>query len=537
MSRQSNLDYLIKLYNGHSSIAERVDKTRLEAIHIETELDNKIREWLEQDLDVILTGNPGDGKTHLINLLERESRFNAYTEKDGSQKQAQDILASWKQNKDLGIPIVLAINHAPFRSLEQVAKDMRFEGLDDITSEIDNFVVYDLHDTPTPQSPVVIDLSQRELLTKGIIERLIQKLCSLVNIAPCRICPPRRCPVDYNAEALSRAQVRENLIEVLSLVARRKYHTTMRDLIGLLAYIITGGVSCENRWLERENKRGELQALRFDDYAYYNLLYNGRNKLFDALRETFDPGDYADLWVDMDLWTGKVDHGWLFDNHNPIAKPSTMQELRELKRRYFFEHEHDTKALVRRVLSDTEREFYDLTEGEIDNYEMVERLVEMINLLYAPLQVTRGQSQGYRYRLRLWHRHRYAIGPVPGYVAMRSFPATRLQIYRPRLNPKYQQALEVRQDHVLLGVEDWQPSAPALRVNWEMYNALSAAKQGRPIDAQPFYILRRLDLFLGKLGSMVRQTTTIENVEWSNPRRRSIVTIRVDRKSHGYRTP
>jgi hypothetical protein len=537
MSRQSNLDYLIKLYNGHSSVAERVDKTRLKDIHIETELDNKIGEWLKQGLDIILTGNPGDGKTHLINLLEQESRFNAHTEKDASQKRAQDILASWTQNKQLGIPIVLAINHAPLRSLEQVARDAHFDDLDGLAREIDTFTVYSVQDMPSLKSPVVIDLSQRELLTKEIIERLIQKLCSLVDIAPCQICPPRRCPIDYNIEALSRTQVRENLIEVLSLVARRKYHTTMRDLIGLLAFIITGGVSCENRWLERENKRGEVQALRFDDYAYYNLLYNGRNKLFDALRETFDPGNYADLWVDMDLWTGKVDYGWLFVNHNPIAKPSTMQELRELKRRYFFEHEHDTKAVVRRVLSDTEREFYDLTQGEIDDYEVVERLVEMINLLYAPLQVTRGQSQGYRYRLRLWHRHRYAIGPVPGYVAMQSFPATRLQIYRPRLNPKYQQALEVRQEHVLLGTENWQPSAPALHVNWEMYNALSAAKQGRPIDAQPFYILRRLNLFLRKLGSTVRQTSTIENVEWSNPRRRSVVTLRVDRKSQGYRTP
>lgn len=547
MSSQSNLDYVISLYNGHSAIAERVDFARLDQIHIPTPLDAKVEEWVAQKHDVVLTGNPGDGKTHLMNILDTQSRLlNAYLEKDASQKTARHILESWAENKRVGKPFVLAINHAPLRQLAEQAKDIPDLSYlnEKLPASVDNFVVYHTEGQEDLGPPMIIDLSQRELLDDQgeITNRLLDTLCVLAISEECPHCPPphcEHCPVTYNVEALSNKKIRNHLLKVLSLVAKRGFHATMRDLIGLLAYIITGGVSCAERWKPVINDDGEEEIPKCDDYFYYNLLFMGRNKLFDAIRNTFDPGDYADSKVDIDLWMGKLKTGWLINKPDPVSpRPGTLEELRRLKRRYFFEYDHeDVDRVINRVLSETERDFYKLiSEDEAYDHQHIEDLIEMINLLYAPLRPEVEQGQGYRYRLRLWNKHRYSVGQVPGYFAMRSVSSEKLRIYRPRLNPKYNEAVAVRQDHILLAVNEWIPGDAALRVDWEMYQALSSAKQGKPIDIQPFHILRRLDLFLRKLGSEGGPAYSIETIEWSNHRTRTVQVMRVDRRNLAYKT-
>lgn len=534
------IDYLINLYNGHSAVAERVDTQQLKEMHVQTRLDDKIRQWVEQGCDIILTGNPGDGKTHLMNILAAALQHTDY-EKDASQRHSHQILEAWRKSKKAGRPFVLAINHAPLRELaEKARQDSEFSYLYEVVlgsgthqSEIENFVVYSSeqkeHFSAAERTNLIlIDLSQRQLLTdEDVIDPLLDKLCKLASSISCEDVLPegcQRCPIKYNVKALSDTNgvVRSNLKEVLSLVARRGFHATMRDLIGLLAFAITGGVKCEALWLNQED---------CNYYDYYNLLYRGRNRLFDALRQTFDPGDYADPKVDMSLWMRELRDGWTTEEP---YQPIDLDALRVLKRRYFFEHQEPTKAKLRRVLSDIEREFDDLVQREWGEHESVEQLIEMINLLYAPLKGADGQGQGYRYRLRLWNKHRYSVGQTPGYFAMRSISSDKLTIYYPELNPKYEQALEINKDHVLLAVRNWLPGDPALRVDWEMYKALAAARQGKLIDVQPYHILRRLDLFMRSLGPEVGRVYSIETVEWSDYRQRVVVTMRVNRRKLTY---
>ncbi len=62
-----------------------------------------------------------------------------------------------------------------------------------------------------------------------------------------------------------------------------------------------------------------------------------------------------------------------------------IRRIKNLKRRYFFEHQHDTDKLLQRTLPITEYNFGALIKGEIDDPSEVENLVGMINNLYAPL--------------------------------------------------------------------------------------------------------------------------------------------------------
>jgi len=314
------------------------------------------------------------------------------------------------------------------------------------------------------------------------------------------------------------------------LVARRGFHATMRDLVGLLAYILTGGVTCDELW----RKNVSENSPNYDDYDYYNLLFQGRSPLFDAIRRTFDPGQYSDPEIDLKLWSGELNNNWLVTR--PIGQNGPLIDLnglRTAKRRYFFEHNEPAMNKYRRMVTGISQKFMELLDS-MDSEEPVQSLIEMINLFYAPLP--NSKVGNYRDRLYLWNQHRYSLGgQLPGYVAMRSLSSGSLQIYHPRLNPAYEGAVEVRQDHVLLAVQNWLPGDPALRVDWEMFKSLWDAKQGMAIEVQPYSILRRLDLFLRSLGTEAGNWSSIETIKWGDYRRRSEVVIKVDRRKAAYR--
>jgi hypothetical protein len=531
-SETSSQDYLARLYNGYSAVAERVEPKQLERIHIVTKLDSQVERWLSTGSDVVLTGNPGDGKTHLIRMLECQGELaSSHAEKDASQRDVEEVLRTWLSKKGQGIPFLLAINHAPLRELAEKAiyhpsiADLRY-----IPEEINGVVFYNEPSARRIPFVSVVDLSQRDLVTEEIVTELCRKLCSIAVEEPCPFCPPRRCPIEYNTEALSNPKILGHVLQILSLVEQRGFHITMRDLVGLFAYIIVGDRLCEGRWEPRVDDEGIEVFPSFDDYAYYNLLFSGRSRLFDAIRATFDPANYTDTESDMRLWMQPRNYSWLMTNP-AVVQPATLAELRILKRRYFFEEQsHDSRVLVDRMLNETERGFNRLISGTNDSRSEVERVIAMINAVYAP------QSGGleHPHLLRLWNTHRYSIGTTPGYVAMRTLSRETFQIYYPRVAPHLVDAMEIRRDHVLFGVKNWEVGDPALRIDWPMYQCLAAALGGRPIDAQPFHILRRLDLFLRQLGPYAGGTREIENIEVSTPRHRRLSSIRVSRRMRCY---
>ncbi len=538
----TSIDYLISLYNGHLAIAERADVDQLRHIHVKTCLDDKILEWLQAGQDVILTGNPGDGKTHLLRYLDLPDSVES--EPDASQRQAEEILKTWRRCRRSRKQFLLAINHAPLRHLAKVAAgDTVFNSLHEMVlprkrsqSIIDNFVVYSedqelVRADCQQRRPVIklVDLSQREILTEDIVSELLNKLCHLAGNVSCATeLKCSYCPLRDNSQALSHKQVQKNVVSVLSLVARHGFHTTMRDLVGLLAFILTGGANCQHLW----NKKAVGTTPHNSDYAYFNLLFEGRSSLFDALRHTFDPGLYSDPRVDLQLWGGSILEGWLISRSVGSALvPIDLVALKSLKRRYFLEHSESTARKRQRMITDVEQQFDDLLE-EDNSQTAVQELVEMINLFYAPL--SKGDHRNYRDRLYLWNQHRYSIGQAPGYFAMRSLSSDQLSVYLPRLNCAYEDAIAVRQDHVLLAVKHWLPGAPALRIDWEMYKALWDAKQGKTIEAQPYSILRRLDLFLRSLSSETGNWAAIETIQWSDYRRHTVVSLKINRKKASY---
>src|SRR6266567_5437777 len=166
MNTLLSFEALAEFYNGYAAIAERVERNTLQYMHIHTPLDDAIEKWVAQKYDVILTGNPGDGKTHLINTLQDGASIaSAYLERDASQRDTETILNTLVHKKQESIPFLLAINHAPLRKLAALAKAYQgLEYLTNIPDEIDNLVYYNEEPQSKLSDTIVVDLNQREIV-------------------------------------------------------------------------------------------------------------------------------------------------------------------------------------------------------------------------------------------------------------------------------------------------------------------------------------------------------------------------------------
>src|SRR5439155_2644244 len=61
--------FIERLYRSTNSYADRLSAEELEWIHVDLGVDDYVVGEAEQGRQIVVTGNPGDGKTHLIERL------------------------------------------------------------------------------------------------------------------------------------------------------------------------------------------------------------------------------------------------------------------------------------------------------------------------------------------------------------------------------------------------------------------------------------------------------------------------------------
>jgi hypothetical protein len=498
----SPTEFIERLYRSTNSYADRLSDEDLRRVDVDLGLNEQLLRLADEGQQVIVTGNPGDGKTHLIQSLRSElAALGALVLADANVLTDEEILEAWATAEREGRALVLAINEWPLFALRQHPRAQGFTPLREALRQVQS-AVYFADPPEDPKGAVrVIDLGLRNVLAGPIVAAVIDRLCDqsfYLGLHP-------DDPALVNRVALLDGRVRERLLAILDRVAQRGHHATMRQLVGFLAYLLTAG----RPGVERLTEQGSAS------FHYSTLAYEGGvGPIFEAVRNALDPAALTHPVHDLDLWRGATrSDGWI----DPRVGGAGLQELPHeqrpdayiaLKRRFFFEHGDGAELL--RLLPADENEFDQLArEGERSSPTAVRDLILALNRFFEPDSVDREQ-------FTLWQSHRFDVRAPDTFVALRDVKRDQFRLLTPSYAP---------------WVEEWLPPAQRLTRTFALTVGSDAAGASLLLDRTLYLTLAESRRGLGRVGwsrSATRRVTRfVDQLQRLEPGEHLITDVRI----------
>lgn len=478
-----HLQYVRDLYRGKSAFADGVQRDDLKSIHVETRLDSAICDIVFQGKDVVLTGNPGDGKTHMIRILEEPLASCDYeTELDASTKSDDELYDHWRQAHEDGKPFVLAINAAILHSLNASHGD--FQPIAEAYKQMIHAVN---HGEPadTVDNVVVFDLSSREILTPEIIDAVIAKLTNDSHYSECTSCPlGTACPVARNKLLIQTGSFKRRLCAIAERAILKGHHATVRDLEAFVSYLIFGDRDCATIARTTGNNK----------YEVANLVYSGQGKLFDAFREAFDPVSVSHPVWDERILTNAIDPDtWETGFTRPVETidANNLDEFRLRKRQFYF-FNRNGQALL------------DILDDDIADFQRFLRQSDkaIIKDVISKLNAFFGKAE--KNELVIWSGHRYNNSPRNVLISTGSIRAKRFTVGRPKLLPSMQTGIDMAENYLRFSPEDC--ASVFLKIDFAMFSFLSAAERGVPVLYMESAMTKRVWRFIERLQLRVEQS-------------------------------
>ena len=457
------LDFLARLAQG--GFAEKLTPQQRHAIHITTRLDDYIENALEDGKQIVLTGNPGDGKTQYILRKQADYPEPDYFYLHDASEFADygELLSEWADAFNNDTPGMLAINDGPLYEMTTPYAD-EYPFLETVESQFQHQIVYD--DSTASDIDfddlVVIDLNNRNVLTRKVVLQAIENLTEDAFLEEDHD-HSGACHIQYNIQKLQNDTIKDNFKWLLKTVGKLEEHVTVRDLLNFLAYCITGGQA------ECDTDFGE-------NLKYYNLAFQGSGKIFDLLNEYFSPEDLTHPFIDSTLWADAEERVSPRDSED--LRDDVQTEFLQLKRRFYFEDTlMDIGFTGRDLYHEINYPFLDQRNNPEQSEEgMKEETIEMINGYFSP-----GSSQ--RSELRLWQAHNYRSKSSLVLISRTKIPKYELERKIPDLHPAIREAMDYTPTHHAL--EYTGGDFPVrLRITRELSQSLSA------LDANVPYLVR-----------------------------------------------
>ncbi|MBL9155175.1 MAG: DUF4338 domain-containing protein [Verrucomicrobiales bacterium] len=472
---------------GPDACADELSAEALARLHVPQPLDDFLIEKVREGFSLVLTGNAGDGKTHLLRRLEPElSRIGAVVERDATAAMRPDdigpVLDAWKQAHAAGKPYCLAANEYPFHLLYRAGKD--FPPVAEAARQAAHRLVYGEAESAPAVSGLkvlVVDLSLRNPLHPDFSLALLRKILDQPAIQAAAEAQPDS-DLAWNHRLLSEPRVQERLGFLLTRCAAAGQRAPVRELLIWFARMLLGDALDEARPSRSPGRWYASRLLDLDD----------RFTLSCILRIWADPAAFSHPRWDWLLESGALADGWTADGA-PRLMGVNEENFRALKRRFFFEHDHGRECFdldpapgadLLRILAAAEE------PGE--NFKR--SLIESINRAYCadlfPEMTT---------RLFLWVGHRFHEQPSRAHIANRSIPETELALRVPRIPSELRGALPYQPDHLLLACQSPEGRPITLIVDGPLRAALARLEAGLPRQLLPDRELFRLERFIEAL--------------------------------------
>ena len=342
-------------------------------------------------------------------------------------------------------------------------------------------VIYD--DNPLPESNVVLfDLSRREVLSKEIVSKAIERITNDAFFTECDNCPNRKnCPVHPYREVMNIPLFKERLDELFSRITLKGEHISLRELLSFLSYLLFGGQSCS-----------QLNAtVGNDEYSLLSLIYgNGQGQAFEYIRRSFDPAGITHPVWDEKLLSAQVKDNWVTDHFNTTEAIDSHNKTKqfELRKRQFFFFNEDGKTLI------------DICDDDIslfkrflkqDDKTCIKELIAKLNAFFG---LKRTHSE-----LDVWNGHRFNNSPRKMLVSIDKMKVSQFDIGKPTLRPTMQCGIDAQYNYILLRRRD----SPEifLRVDLEMFCLFAEAERGVPMLFIESPVVKRVWRFIEQLQS------------------------------------
>lgn len=501
------ISFVEKLYRNANSYADRLTREELDWIHVDLGLDDFIIERAREGQQVVITGNPGDGKTFVIERLrERLTELDAVVITDANACSDADILSAWRSCDENGRAFILAINEWPLFELRRLAVQQGFAPVEEAVRQVRSAVYFGTSPEARRGRVSVIDLNLRNVLAQRVVASALQRLTDdrfTAELAPAD-------PATRNVELLRTERVANRLAAMLEQVSRRGDHTTMRQLMGFLAYVITGGTDSTGRIMSQGDGR----------YLFANLVYEGGiGPLFELVRRAFDPAAITHPEIDEDLWRGTTSpDDWLDPGNVPLAPANCAEEDRQTcfriaKRRFFFEHARGGDLLAH--LPRDESDFDDvLRDGLNGDPQLVRQMVLAVNRFFEPdCKHEEGD------RLTLWQSHRYDVRAPTAFVALYAQSAEAIDAEGPQLAEWVEAWLpaDLRRANQFSLTARHGPNDPSrLLVDRDLYLTLREAAVGLGRSTWSRSVARKVTRFVDELHRHFHEPRALADLEIRN---------------------
>ena len=503
-------EFVERLYRSTNSYADRLTVEQLEWVDVDLGLNDHLLELARANKQIVITGNPGDGKTHLIERLRErlQDECGAMVLTDANVLSDAEILTAWRTCEREQRPMVLAINEWPLFVLRRHPDADGFAPLAEALRQVQQAVFYlDAPDEPDHDRVRVIDLSLRNVLAAPVVTAVIERLTHERFYTDL----PHDDPARTNRDALCRPRVRERLITILERVAAQGHHATMRQLVGFVAYLITGGRTPVERLANPGSQHCHYSMLAFDESAV--------GPLFEAVRLAFDPAVVTHPRHDADLWRGSTDgEGWIDPQAATVGALHLPPADREatylaMKRRFFFEHREGGDLL--RLVPTDEGSFDRLArEGQEGAPTVVRDLLVALNRFFKP-----DYPETERDHLYLWQSHRFDVRSPEAFMALRSLGhqqfSTRAQRFASWVDswlPEEQRL--VRTFALTAHSEGAQPVV--LTIDRQLFLTLTEAQRGLARASWSRSATRRITRFVDRLHQLGGHASDVEDVRIRN---------------------
>jgi len=520
------ISFVEKLYRNANSYADRLTHEELDWIHVDLGLDDYLLHSAKEGRQLVITGNPGDGKTFVIERLRETlvSTYDAVVITDANACTDADILSSWRSCDKNNRAFVLAINEWPLFELRRLARKEGFKPVEEAVRQVRSAVYFGTPPEPRQGRVAVVDLNLRNVLAPRVVLSAIDRLTDDRFVSDLSDADPAH----LNTRRLRSERVKSRLAALLDQASRRGEHVTMRQLMGFLAYILTGGTDSTGRIMSQGDGR----------YLYANLVFeNGLGPLFDLVRRSFDPATVTHPDLDEDLWRGTTNaEEWLDPGDVPLAPASCAEEDRErcfrvAKRRFFFEHVRGGDLL--NFLPSDEDDFDRvLREGLQGDPQLVREMVLAVNRFFEP-----DCSVDEDNRLTLWQSHRYDVRAPTAFVALYYQSADNVTADGPQLAEWVEAWLPAdmrRVSRFSLTASDTHGDHSRLLIDREVYLTLREAAVGLGRSTWSRSVARKVTRFVDELHRHFHDPRPLSDLEIRNvdTNLRAKVQVRRDPKKY-----